>query len=127
MPEVIKQLGLSAKAVGAMVVALLTAAHQAMQDDDTPGRIVAWEWPTILAAGVLVAAAVWVAPMNPVQRYAKLYAGAIVIGLAQLGVAFRDGEGVSSSELVALAIAVFMALGVVYVVPNAKRSAVLQP
>lgn len=56
--------------------------------------------------------------MNKIAPYAKAIIGALVAGLGALGVALEDGS-ISSQEYVTIAAAFLVALGAIFIVPNA--------
>lgn len=127
MTKLWANLGLKAKAIGGTVVAALLAVQAALLDQDTPGRIAGWEWPTIPAAALVVLVGVWNTPVTALQAKAKLYAGAALAGLTTLVAALRDGEGLTQGEVISIVVAVLVAGGLVYALPEARKSEALAP
>lgn len=111
-------LGPYAKAISAAVVAGFTAAIGALAD----GGISPVEW-TVVAGSFLVAlGGVFVADNVRWFRYAKAVVAGLVAAVGALGVALTDGGGVSTAELITIAVALLSGLGLVSQVPNAEVS-----
>jgi hypothetical protein len=59
--------------------------------------------------------------MNAIAPYAKAVTAAIVAALSALATALDD-ETISSQEYVTIAVAFFVALGAVWIIPNSQSS-----
>jgi peptidoglycan/LPS O-acetylase OafA/YrhL len=113
-------IGTYAKAVSAAVVAALTTAVTALNDND----LTAIEGVAIASAFLVGAGAVWAVPNTPesVRKYGKAITSALVAALASVAVALTDGGGIGAPEWLTIVIALLGGLGLVAVVPNAAVS-----